>query len=198
MDALKTLIDRAAITDIVNRWGLCRDDGRWDELRSFYTPSGTMHTTWFVGSATEFIDRSIESAKKGARGQHFIGAATIDIVGDKAIAETRMVLLLRAVVHDVEVDVTCHGRFHDQFVRNPVGWQILKRVPIYEKDRIDPLDPVARLELDKAVLARHPEGYRHIAYVQSSSGASITPGLPTPKSEALAALYAEARAWLRA
>ena len=75
---------------------LCRDTGRWDELRAMSTADGTMHTTWFGGSADEFVRRSMEAARAGARGQHFIGAATIDLNGDKAIGETRMMLLLRA------------------------------------------------------------------------------------------------------
>ena len=136
------------------------------------------------------------AARKGARGQHFIGAATIDIRGDRAVAETRMVLMLRAPLAGQVVDVTCYGRFHDQFVRQDKRWKIRKRVPIYEKDRLDPIDPACRMELDAQELARHPEGYRHLAYVQASGGANVTPGLPTPDSEALASLYAEGRAWL--
>ena len=193
---LSDLLDRAAITDLVQRWGLCRDTGRWDELRALFTADGTMHTTWFVGSADEFVARSMEAARKGARAQHFIGAATIDLNGDRAVAETRMILMLRASLQDHEVDVTCYGRFYDQLVRQDARWKIRKRVPIYEKDRLDPLDPACRLELDAEKLARHPEGYRHLAYVQASGGAAVTPGLPTPNSEALATLYAEGAAWL--
>ena len=50
------------------------------------------------------------------------------------------------------------------------------RQPIYEKDRMDPVDPAARLELDPALLARFPEGYRHLAYLQP---ASATPSSST-------------------
>lgn len=194
--ALQTYLDRAAITQVVQDWALARDTGRWDRLRSAYTADGMMHTTWFVGSADEFVQRSMEGAKKGARGQHFIGATSIDLAADRAIAETRMMLLLRAPMQDIEVDVTCYGRFYDFFLREHEQWRIKKRVPIYEKDRLDPLDPSARITLDPAELARYPEGYRHIAYVQASDGASVTQGLPTPNSDALTELYAEGAAWL--
>ena len=194
--ALQTLMDRAAITQVVQDWGLARDAGRWDLLRSFYTADATMYTTWFVGPAHEFVNRSTEAAKRGAKAQHFIGAATIDIQGDKALAETRMILLARGMVHGVEVDITCYGRFFDQFVRQGDAWRIQKRVPIYEKDRMDVLDPAATLQLDPAQLAKHPEGYRHLAYMQAQGGATITEGLPTPNSEVLTRLYAEGLAWL--
>ena len=193
---LQTLLDRAAITQVVQDWGLARDAGRWEQLRSFYTADAVMYTTWFVGPAQEFVDRSTEAAKRGAKAQHFIGAATLDIQGDKALAETRMILLARGMVHGVEVDVTCYGRFFDHFVRQGDAWRIQQRVPIYEKDRMDVLDPATQLALDPAVLARIPEGYRHLAYMQSQGGATITEGLPTPNSEVLTRLYAQGRTWL--
>jgi len=99
---LEPFFDRAAITEAVNNWGLWRDTGRWDRLRALFMPGAIMHTTWFVGPATEFVDRSIEAAKRGSRGQHFVGACSIDLNRDRAIAETRMVLLLRAPLQGVE------------------------------------------------------------------------------------------------
>ena len=196
--ALQTLLDRAAITQVVQDWGLARDTGRWDRLRACFTADATMHTTWFVGSAAEFVERSMAAAKAGARAQHFIGTATIDIHGARAIAETRMILMVRGMVEGCEVDVTCYGRFYDRFVEHAGAWRIRERVPIYEKDRLDPLDPGAALELDAERLARYPDGYRHLAYLQSAGGASITPGLPIPNSAELARLYADGEAWLAA
>lgn len=155
-----------------------------------------MQTTWFVGSATEFIERSRQAAAAGAQVQHFIGAATIELSGDRAVAETRMVLQVRAAVHGVPVDVTCYGLFHDLFVRNAEDWRIQQRVPVYEKDRIDTLIPGQVLQLDSERLAALPEGCRHLTYVQSQGGAQITPDLPVPGSSALEQLYAQGRAWL--
>ena len=196
--ALEALLDRAAITQVVQDWGISRDAGRWDKLRSFYTADAIMYTTWFVGPAAEFVERSKEAAKKGARGQHFIGAASIDIKGNKAIAETRIILLLRAMLEGVEVDVTCYARFYDRFIKQGNEWRIQKRMGVYEKDRMDVLDPGVTLKLDQDKLGKHPEGYRHLAYLQSYGGASITPDLPTPNSAALARMYAEGTAWLGA
>ncbi len=196
LSSLQDLLDRAAITQVVQDWGLARDAGRWDELRSFYTLDATMHTTWFVGSAAEFVERSMAAARNGARAQHFIGAATITLRGDKAIAETRMMLLVRGLLDGVEVDATCHGRFHDRFVKADGQWRIQQRVPVYEKDRLDPVDPSAKLTLKPELLARYPDGYRYLAYLQSQGGATITPDLPVPNSTSLARLYAEGAAWL--
>ena len=191
-------IDRAAITRVVNDWGLFRDAGRWDRLRTLYTPDAVMLTTWFAGPASNFIDRSVLAAKGGSKVQHFIGAASIDINGGRAIAETRMILMVRANVQDVEVDVTCFGRFYDRFVRHENEWRISKRVPVYERDRLNPVDPGVTVTLDPASLAGFAEGYRHLAYVQMLGGATLTPGLPTAGSEEEARLCAEGAAWLHA
>ena len=70
------------------------------------------------------------------------------------------------------------------------------RQPIYEKDRMDPVDPAARLELDKAVLERFPEGYRHLAYLQAGLGFPIKPDMPGLKGPQVQALYARGKVWL--
>ncbi len=195
--ALAELLDRAAITRLVQDWGLARDDGRWDQLRASYTPDAIMHTTWFVGSAAEFVERSMAAARAGARVQHFIGAATIALNGDKAIAETRMVLMVRGRLDGVEVDATCWGRFHDRMVKRDGQWRILERTPVYEKDRLDPVDPAASLVLDAEALAQQQaDGCRHLTYMQSRGGATITPDLAVPGSAALVRLEAEGTEWL--
>ncbi len=194
--ALAEWLDRAAITQVAQDWGLARDDGRWDKLRACYTADAVMHTTWFVGTAAEFVERSIAATRAGARVQHFIGATTIALEGDKAVAETRTMIMVRGKLDGVEVDVTCWGRFHDRFVKRDELWRILKRVPVYEKDRLDPVDPAARLTLDTEVLAVHPDGCRHLVYLQSRNGATIMPDIAVPGSVALAHLEAESAAWL--
>lgn len=189
-------LDRAAITQVVQDWGLARDDGRWGQLRACYTADAVSYTTWFVGPAAEFVERSIAAAQAGARVQHFIGAASITLAGDKAVVETRMILMVRGKLDGVEVDVTCWGRFHDCFVKRAGQWRILKRVPVYEKDRMDPVDPALRLTLDVEALATYPTGCCHLVYLQSRNGAHIAPDIAVPGSPVLARLEADSAAWL--
>ena len=58
------------------------------------------------------------------------------------------------------------------------GWAIVRRQPIYEKDRMDPVEPSRRLMLDVTVLAKFPEGYRHLAYLQTKNGFTVKGNLP--------------------
>ncbi len=90
-----------------------------------------------------------------------------------------MTISQRAPVDGVAVDVVCTGRFFDFFEKRKNKWAIVRRQPIYEKDRMDPLDPAARLALDPALLAKFPEGYRHLAYCRRKSA---TPSSSTCRS----------------
>ena len=126
-----------------------------------------MQATWFQGSRDEFIKVSEEGYARGVRILHFLGGSTIDVSGTRAIAQTKMTISQRAKVEDVLCDVVCTGRFYDFFEKREGRWGLVLRQPIYEKDRLDPLDPSAKLSLDKELLARFPEGYRHLAYLQT-------------------------------
>ncbi|MGH8258714.1 MAG: nuclear transport factor 2 family protein, partial [Steroidobacteraceae bacterium] len=76
-------------------------------------------------------------------------------------------------------------------------WGMVRRQPIYEKDRIDPVTPGALPPLDPALLASFPEGYRHLAYLQTQIGYPVKrSGLPGLTGPEVLKLYAEGRAWL--
>ena len=188
--------DRQAIRDLVEDWVVWRDAGDWERFRTLWQPGGRMMATWFQGTADEFIRVSQEGFARGVRILHFLGGTSIDLAGDRAIAQTKMTISQRALVHEVPCDVVCTGRFYDFLERDASRWVLVLRQPIYEKDRLDPVDPAARLELDRAQLERFPEGYRHLAYLQADIGYRVKtdmPGLTGPEVEAL---YRRGATWL--
>lgn len=196
---LQNLLDQHAITDCVRRWTFYRDGHRWEQLRDLYTVDGRMTTTWTIASADEFVAHCKRMAEKGGGRQsmHSLGVTMVDINGDRAIAESRMTLLVRGMVDGVEVDITNTGRTYDMFLRCADGrWRIQERVPMYEKDRLDPVDPAATIKLDAARLALYPVGYRYLAYLQCSEGATITPNLPGTGTTSQKKLYARGADWL--
>jgi hypothetical protein len=90
----------------------------------------------------------------------------------------------------------CTGRFYDFIERRSGRWGLVLRQPIYEKDRVDAVDPGAVLSLDPALLQKFPEGYRHLAYLQTCIGYAVKPDMPGLKGPAVEALYARGRSWL--
>ncbi len=189
-------LDRLAIRQLVENWVVWRDAGDWERFRSVWHDDGRMMATWFQGTADEFIAVSRAGFEKGVSILHFLGGHSADIKGNRAIAQTKMTISQRAVVHDVPVDVVCTGRFYDFLEKRNGRWGMVLRQPIYEKDRMDPVDPAAKLALDRARLERFPEGYRHLAYLQTSIGFTVKPDMPGLKGPEVEALYARGRGWL--
>ena len=190
------MTDKLAIREVIENWALWRDAGDWERFATVWHDDGWMTATWFQGPATKFIEVSREGFEKGVSILHFLGGFTCDVSGNRAIAQTKMTINQRAAVDGVTVDVVCIGRFYD-FLEKRVGrWGIVRRQPIYEKDRLDPVDPAAVLKLDPERLTRFPEGYRHLAYLQSSIGFAVKDNLPGLRGPVVKNLYAEGRAWL--
>jgi hypothetical protein len=189
--------DRFAIRELVENWALWRDAGDWERFATVWHPTdGWMTATWFQGPATDFIAASREGFERGVSILHFLGGHTADIVGDRAIAQTKMTIGQRAEIDEIEVDVVCTGRFYDFCAKHDDTWTIVRRQPIYEKDRLDPVDPAANLELDPDLLDRFPVGYRHLGYLQTKAGFTVKIGLPGLTGEAVERLYAEGSKWL--
>lgn len=188
--------DRALIGELVQNWAVWRDAGDWERFASLWHDDGVMMATWFQGPAADFIRVSREGFERGVRILHFLGGTSIDLAGSRAIAQTKMTISQRAAVHGVECDVVCTGRFYDFLEKRDGRWGIVLRQPIYEKDRLDPLHPVDTLRLDAELLGRFPEGYRHLAYVQTTIGYEVKPDMPGLTGPEVARLYERGASWL--
>ena len=189
--------DQRAIRHLVENWAVWRDALMWDRFRTVWHGDGRMMATWFQGTADEFIKVSQEGYDRGVRILHFLGGSSIDIAGTRAIAQTKMTISQRASVDNVVCDVVCTGRFYDFVEKRKDRWGLVLRQPIYEKDRLDPVDPAARLELDKDLLSQFPEGYRHLAYLQTRIGYKVKTDMPGLDGPEVAALYRRGEGWLK-
>jgi hypothetical protein len=190
------LAEKLAIRETVENWVLWRDAGDWERFKTVWHPEGWMNATWFQGPAEKFIDVSREGFNKGVSILHFYGGFSCDLDGDRAIAQTKMTINQRATVDGVLVDVVCTGRMYDFIQKYQGRWVIRRRQPIYEKDRMDPVDPSATLKLDPVLLGSFPEGYRHLGYLQSRIGFPVRKGLPGLKGASVEKIYGEGKAWL--
>jgi len=188
--------ERLLIRELIENWVLFRDAGDWERFRSLWHDDGRMMATWCQADADGFIEASRQGWARGVSILHFLGGSSIEVVGERAIAQTKMTISQRAAVDGVVVDVVCTGRFYDFLERRRGRWGMVLRQPIYEKDRMDPVDPAANLTLDRALLAQFPEGYRHLAYLQTRIGYDVKKDMPGLKGALVEALYVRGSAWL--
>ncbi len=189
--------EKQVIRELIERWVIYSDSGDWERFAELWHEDGWMTATWLQAPAREFVRARREGFEKGVQILHFLGGFTCDVVGARAIAQTKMTINQRAAVDGVLCDVVCTGRFYDFLERRAGRWGMVRRQPIYEKDRIDPVAPGATLELDQTLLASFPEGYRHLAYLQTRIGYPVKrSGLPGLRGPEVERLYEEGRAWL--
>ena len=196
MDEGDALRDRQLIRELVERWAVWRDAGDWERFATCWHPEGVMMATWFQGPFAEFIRVTREGWDKGVSILHFLGGSTIEVNGDRAIAQTKMTISQRGPVDGVKCDVVCTGRFYDFLEKRFSKWGLVLRQPIYEMDRCDPVDPGATLKLDQDILKLYPEGYRHLAYLQHKIGYKVKRNMPGLDGPELEALYARGKTWL--
>jgi hypothetical protein len=188
--------DRVLIHELLANWVVWRDAGQWERFRTVWHADGRMMATWFQGTGDEFIKISREAWARGVSILLFLGGTSIDLAVNRAISQTKMTISQRGEVDGVLCDVVCTGRFYDFLEKRDGRWGIVLRQPIYEKDRMDPVSTSAKLELDQSLLARFPEGYRHLAYLQTRIGYTVKPDMPGLKGPEVERLYQRGDAWL--
>jgi SnoaL-like domain len=190
------LVEQLKIRQLVENWAVWRDAGDWERFRTVWHNDGVMMATWFQGPFEDFIRVTVEGWDKGVSILHFLGGSSVDVAGHRAIAQTKMTISQRGLVDGVLCDVVCTGRFYDFFEKRAERWGLVHRQPIYEKDRVDPIDPSAKLQMDAAELATFPQGYRHLAYIQTRIGYTVKLDMPMLKGDQVQDLYRRGANWL--
>ena len=197
MTPSEEFIDRLAIRDLLENSVVWFDTADWERLSTVWHEGGRMMAPWFQGTGDEFIKLNRQRFTHGIRVLHFLGGSSIDVEGDRAIAQTKMRISQRAEVEGVVCDVVGTGRYYDFLEKRGGRWGIVLRQPIYENDRIDPVDPAATLKLDRLRLMSFPEGYRHLAYLQAGIGYSVRPDMPCQSGPEVESLYVKGAQWLK-
>jgi SnoaL-like domain len=192
------LSDKHACAELIQSWGLYRDQGKWPELLSTFTPDGQIAVSWFSGSFPEFVDRCRKAFEMGQRSKHQIFPSLVRGAGERALAETNVVILVRQKIEGVLADMASYARFLDRLERRGGRWAIVERTAIYERDRLDPVEPSEAFDrLFKASdLSIYPEAYRYMAARLMAAGRTLAPVVYHDGSPHTAQLYVRYEAWV--
>jgi SnoaL-like domain len=192
--------DKFAIAELIQAWGVYRDQGKWAELRGTFTPDGHISISWFRGPFEQFVGRCKASFDAGdSWSRHHLFTPAVRLNKDRAVAETSVIIRVRQKFKDVEVDLTSNSRFLDRLERHAGGWLIAERAAIYERDRLDPVEPSEAYELLFAAggAARFPEQYRYMAFrLAHTQGRQLAPVVYRDRGEETTDLNARFSAWL--
>jgi SnoaL-like protein len=190
--------DKLACAEVIQAWGFARDQARWDDLAAIFHPGGEIAVSWFRGPYPEFVARCRANHGRGSVAKHLLWPARVSVNGAHATAETNVAILVRQTIEGVAVDLTSNGRFLDRLERRGGAWRIAERATVYEKDRLDPVEPSATFDamMAKSDAAKYPTQYRYMAYRVHAAGRTLAEPVHydgRPETEALKRCYAE---WL--
>jgi hypothetical protein len=201
MDELgKELADKMACAELIQAWGVYRDHGQWKELRGTFTPEGHISVSWFRGPIEQFVEHCKGSyAIRTNWSRHHLFPPTIKLNGDRAVAETSVIIRVRQPFNGIAVDLTSCSRFLDRMERHSSGWLIAERAAIYERDRLDPVEPSPAFDdlFKTANTAQYPEQYRYMAFrLAHAPGRTLAPVIYRDREQETADLYTRFSDWL--
>jgi hypothetical protein len=192
--------DIGEITDLLNRWAYFRDHGMWDQLRTTFWREGMISISWFEGPFEEFVDECIKMDEKDTSKllKHVIATPSVIVNGTRAVSEVNVIIYNRSSIRGLDVDMTSFIRFYDMLEKRNNSWRIAKRTAIYEKDRIDTVQPsflfwFASLFID---YEKYPKPYRYLGYGLEKSGYKLSKNIIVNNSEKSKLLYKAGGAWL--
>jgi SnoaL-like domain len=170
-----------------------------EQLLATFVPEGQIAVSWFSGSFAEFVDRCHKAFDAGQRSKHQIFPSIVRVAGERAVAETNVVILVRQRIDGVLVDMTSYARFLDRLERRDGRWAIVERASIYERDRLDPVEPSEAFgKLFIATdLSIYPEAYRYMAARLVAAGRELAPVVHSDGSPHTVELYGRYDAWLK-
>jgi hypothetical protein len=187
--------DKYACAELIQAWGLYRDQRRWPELIDTFHPKGEIAVSWFRGPFRDFV----EHCKRGGPSKHLIMPSVVRVNGERALAETSAVILVRQAIDGVTVDMTSRARFLDRLERRQGRWRMLERAAIYEQDRLDPVEPCDAFAsvMRSASASSYPESYRYMAVRLAAAGRPLAEPVHHDGSAPTTELYARYETWLQ-
>lgn len=189
-------LDKCAVAAVVTEERHWRDRGRWDRMAAAYSPDCQIRLAWFEGTTAEFIEAS-RAGGRGAVTNHRLSPPIVQVAGDRAVAETSVVVESRTDQDGVEVDLFVYCRYVNRIVRDDGLWRLASVDCICEKDSMRAVDPDHTLKLDQTLLETFRPSYRHLSYSLSSHGIDPPADLPgDDRPDLREPIYAAAESWI--
>jgi hypothetical protein len=197
-NGVSELDDKYACAEVIQAWGLYRDQGKWPELLETFTRDGQISISWFTGAFSEFVARCRQAFQAGQRSKHQIFPALLRMAEHRAVAETSIVIHVRQKISGVLADMTSYARFLDRLEKTDGAWRIVERTAIYERDRLDPVEPSENFDrlFRDADLSVYPEAYRYMAARLVAAGRALAPVVYGDGSQHTTQLYLRYQGWL--
>lgn len=189
------------IYNLLIRWGHARDSEDWSTLAKCFHNDATIHLSWISGSANDFITASqamTKNRKPGTHMKHVISGPWIRVNKSRAFSRCHSHILIRLKLDGDECDIQSWLQFYDLLEFRNESWRIVKRSAVYEKDRLDFVNPIENskdlyAEID---LSAFPASVKFLCYMIKKSGGAPSTDIISVYSEEERLLKEESEKWL--
>jgi hypothetical protein len=188
--------DKQQIRELGERWVLYRDSGDWERFRTVWHQGGSIETLWYQGPWEGYLEGSRQAWGRGMASVHYLCGALVEVKGARAMSRTNMKMYGRGTVDEAEYDIEATAQFCDLYEKRGDRWGLVYRCVVHIKDRMDPAEVGGDLKLDRALLARQPAPYRHLAYINAKLGRAVKSDMPSLEGPAAERLRSKCYSWL--
>ncbi len=150
---LERLLDRTEIFDLVRFERLCRDQRDFPGMIGCYVPHAPVRTSWFDGTVEDFAEASRQKMASGAsQAKHWIMPARLEFKDDRALVESPAVIFDRMTFDGIAFDMFQYCRFFSRVLKTAKGWKLGSFEGIYQRDRLETVDPRDQLPVDWTII----------------------------------------------
>ena len=195
----KYILDSADITlisQLILRERESRDLGDWDRMRDCFHPDSIVRISWFNGSGPDFVEGSIDMAKRGMLAKHRLAPILVNLAGDRAVASLSAIIDIPTVIDGVDLTLSAYTLLIYRAERRDKVWRIYGFDGIYRRDEMTPAILGQTAAIDPGEMKNFRPSYRNLAYCLHLSGYAVDPDLPgEDQPETVARLMQEVRSW---
>jgi ketosteroid isomerase-like protein len=138
--AVRGLLDRAAIRDVLARYAHSVDRRDLAGVASCFTPDASYKGSLGEGTIEVALSALRERMAQYTSTMHFLGTQLIEIQGpDSASSETYAIAYHQTADDDGPRNMAVGVRYLDTFLRTGAGWRIARREVSMEWQRVDEL-----------------------------------------------------------
>jgi SnoaL-like domain len=186
----------SAITQLILRERESRDLGRWKEMRECFHDDALIRISWITGNADEFVNGSIDMARRGVLAKHRLGPVLVRIGKERAVATLSGAIDIPVKVGDIEAQLSSYARFLYRAERRAGEWKLSGFDGAYIRDELVPAIPGQSLRVPPEALTGFRQSYRMLSYVLTLSGYQVNTALPgDDQPETVRALAKELFDW---
>jgi hypothetical protein len=192
IDAAETTI----ISQLIVREREARDQGRWQTMRDCFHADALIRISWITGNADDFVNGSIDMAKRGVLAKHRLGPILVHRKAERAIATLGGIIDIPVKLDGVEAQLSSHARFYYRVERRGQQWRLAGFEAVYVRDELVPCVPGQTISISPLELTSFRTSYRLLSHVLTRNGYRVNfelAGEDRPAS--VATLEAELSAW---